>query len=140
MIWGVLSLLALVAAWYWHEGRWDRRLFRPEPGRTCANIDGRAANDWLRGRPDTQVLDVRSPGEFAGGALPGAINIPLGDAAFDARVGALDRDKPVLVYCAGGFRSRKAVERLKRFGFSNIQHIHRGYLSWKPRSAPQTSP
>ena len=47
---------------------------------------------------------------------------------------ALDKKKPVLVYCAGGFRSRKAVLKLKELGFQNIQHIHRGYLSWKPDS------
>ena len=78
------------------------------------------------------MLDVRSDGEFAGGALPGAVNVSLGDAAFDEKVGALDRSRPVLVYCAGGFRSRKAVAKLKELGFENIQHIHRGYMSWSP--------
>jgi rhodanese-related sulfurtransferase len=42
----------------------------------------------------------------------------------------------VLVYCAGGFRSRKAVAKLKELGFKNIQHIHRGYMSWKPDTQP----
>lgn len=51
---------------------------------------------------------------------------------FDSKVSALDKEKPVLVYCAGGFRSRKAVAKLKELGFQNIQHIHRGYMSWKP--------
>jgi rhodanese-related sulfurtransferase len=36
----------------------------------------------------------------------------------------------VLIYCAGGFRSRKAVVVLKELGFENIQHLHRGYGSW----------
>ena len=78
------------------------------------------------------MLDVRSEGEHAGGALPGAVNVSLGDPAFDEKTGALDRTRPVLVYCAGGFRSRKAVDRLKAMGFENIRHLHRGYLSWKP--------
>jgi rhodanese-related sulfurtransferase len=78
------------------------------------------------------VLDVRSDKEFAGGALPGAVNLSLGDAVFDEKAGALDRSRPVLVYCAGGFRSRQAVERLKAMGFQDIRHLHRGYLSWKP--------
>ena len=42
----------------------------------------------------------------------------------------LDRKKPVLVYCAGGFRSRKAVIVLKELGFENTQHLHGGYGSW----------
>ena len=132
MIWSLLIIIAIVACWYWYEGNWDRRLFHAEPGRVCANIDAKQANAWLREHPETQVLDVRSAGEYSEGALPKAINVSIGDAAFDSKVGALDKAKPVLVYCAGGFRSRKAVAKLKELGFENIQHIHRGYMSWKP--------
>ena len=132
MIWTLLILLAVVGGWHVYEAGWDRRLFSAAPGRVCANLNAAQANAWLREHPETQVLDVRSKSEHEGGALPGAVNISLGEACFDARVGALDREKPVLVYCAGGFRSRKAVARLKELGFKNIQHIHRGYMSWKP--------
>lgn len=138
MTWNVLLPLLLlglaVAGWYVFEGGWDRRLFAAEPGRVCANLGAAEAAAWLREHPETQVLDVRSDREHAAGALPGALNISLGEAAFDEKAGALDRDRPVLVYCAGGFRSRKAVERLKAMGFRDIRHLHRGYLSWKPES------
>lgn len=136
MIWILLSVTIIVAAWYWYEGGWDCSLFKAEPGCVCQNLSGAQANDWLRGHPETQVLDVRSKGEFEGGALPKAVNIPLGDAAFDSKVATLDKGKAVLVYCAGGFRSRKAVAKLKELGFQNIQHIHRGYMSWKPDARP----
>jgi rhodanese-related sulfurtransferase len=53
-------------------------------------------------------------------------------ALLHGKVASLDKKKPVLVYCAGGFRSRKAVVKLKELGFENIQHIHRGYMSWRP--------
>jgi hydroxyacylglutathione hydrolase len=132
MIWTLVIVVAVIGIWYVYEGGWDRRLFKEAPGRVCANLNADQANAWLRGHPETQVLDVRSRGEFEGGALPGAVNISIGDAAFDEKVAALDKAKPVLVYCAGGFRSRKAVARLKEFGFENIQHIHRGYMSWRP--------
>jgi rhodanese-related sulfurtransferase len=62
------------------------------------------------------------------------MNISIGDEAFERKVTALDKEKPVLVYCAGGFRIRKAVAKLKQLGFKNIQHIHRGYMSWKPET------
>lgn len=141
MIWTPLLVLAfvivaVVLGWYALEGGWDRRLFAPEAGKVRANLDAAEASAFLREHPGTQVLDVRSEGEFAGGALPGAVNVPLGDGAFEEKAGALDRGRPVLVYCAGGFRSRKAVERLKAMGFENIQHLHRGYLSWKPDKQP----
>ena len=125
-------LIVIVVGWYAFEGSWNRRLFTAEPGRVCANLNAEEAVVWLREHPETQVLDVRSDGEFAAGALPGAIHVSIGETDFDEQVGDLDRSRPVLVYCAGGFRSRQAVERLKVLGFENIQHLHRGYLSWKP--------
>jgi rhodanese-related sulfurtransferase len=134
----IIASAAAIGLWYWFEVRWDRRLFRAGPGGVCANLRAGQARQWLRDHPETQVVDVRSAGEFARGALPAAINISIGDDAFDAKAGRLDRDMPVLVYCAGGYRSRKAVERLKRLGFRSIQHLHRGYLSWKP--LPPTAP
>jgi rhodanese-related sulfurtransferase len=130
MIWSFVILVAVVAGWYLFEGHWDRRLFHAEPGRACVNLKAGEAQAWLRAHPETQVLDVRSTGEFAGGALPKAVNVSLGDPAFEGKVAALDRSRPVLVYCAGGYRSRKAVVKLKQLGFANIQHLHRGYLSW----------
>lgn len=136
MIWTLLILAAVVAGWYLFEGGWDRRLFQAEPGRVCVNLKAGQARAWLQEHPHTQVLDVRSAGEFAGGALPGAVNVSLGSADFEARVATLDRTKPVLVYCAGGYRSRKAVAMLKELQFENIQHLHRGYLSWPKSSSP----
>ena len=132
MIWTIVIVIAGVGLWYWYEGGWDRSLFKAAPGCVCENLNADQANAWLREHSETQVLDVRSKGEFEGGALPKALNISIGDEAFDTKVTALDKEKPVLVYCAGGFRSRKAVAKLKGLGFKNIQHIHRGYMSWKP--------
>jgi rhodanese-related sulfurtransferase len=136
MLWTLLIIATVVGLWYWYEGNWDSSLFKAAPGCVCANLNADQANAWLREHPETQVLDVRSTGEFSEGALPKAVNISIGDESFDAKVTALDKKKPVLVYCAGGFRSRKAVAKLKELGFENIQHIHRGYMSWKPDTQP----
>jgi len=43
----------------------------------------------------------------------------------------MDRDRPVLVYCAGGYRSRKTVEVLRSLGFRSVHHLHRGMLAWR---------
>jgi rhodanese-related sulfurtransferase len=139
MIWTIVIVIAAVGIWCWYEGGWDRSLFMAAPGCVCENLKGDQANAWLREHPETQVLDVRSKGEYEGGALPKAVNISIGDEAFDSKVGSFDKERPVLVYCASGFRSRKAVDRLKQLGFHNIQHIrhlHRGYMSWKPDTQP----
>jgi rhodanese-related sulfurtransferase len=136
MFWLILTLAAIVIGWFVYEGTWDTALFRAEPGRVCANLSATEAASWLREHPETQVLDVRSAQEFSGGAVPGAVNISLGSEDFEKQVGTMDRQKPVLVYCAGGYRSRKAVGKLKQLGFENIQHIHRGYMSWKSAATP----
>ena len=132
----LIIITLIVLGWYWFEGRWDRRLFKTEPDRVCVNIKPKAAKALLEAHSDTQVLDVRSDSEFSRGALPKAIHISIGDSAFVEKLGEFDKTKPVLVYCAGGFRSRKAVETLKNEGFVNIQHLHRGYYSWKHAGLP----
>lgn len=60
------------------------------------------------------VLDVRSAGEFRGGAYPGARNIPLQELS--GRMGELPQNKPIVVYCASGARSGMAARLLARAG------------------------
>jgi rhodanese-related sulfurtransferase len=57
-----------------------------------------------------QLVDVRSPQEYAAGALPGAVNVPLQD--IQAGIQQLDNEKPVIVYCASGMRSQQAAQLL----------------------------
>lgn len=61
------------------------------------------------------LLDVRSPTEFGGGALPGAKNIPV--QSLKSRMGELDKSRAVIVYCASGMRSSRAASTLKSAGF-----------------------
>jgi len=66
------------------------------------------------------LLDVRSPGEFAGAHLPGAVNIPVGEVG--GRAAELGpRERPIVVYCASGMRSASAASQLRALGF---QHVH----------------
>ena len=61
------------------------------------------------------VLDVRQPGEYHEGHVPGAVNIPTGQ--LPARLSDLDRDQPVYVACASGNRSSAMSEVLTATGF-----------------------
>jgi len=65
-----------------------------------------------------QVVDVRSPGEFAAGHAANSVNIPLPEIR--ERAGDLDRNRPVIVCCASGTRSALAALRLRRLGFSRV--------------------
>lgn len=80
----------------------------------------RAAKARLPGllRRGAVVVDVRSPEEFASGARPGSLNIPLG--ALEGRVKELDAAKPVIVCCASGARSAMAAGILARHGFKQV--------------------
>jgi rhodanese-related sulfurtransferase len=61
------------------------------------------------------LVDVRSPGEFAGGHIPGALNVPLPELG--ARAPELTKKgKPIVVYCASGMRSASASRVLQRAG------------------------
>jgi len=64
------------------------------------------------------VVDVRSPEEYAAGARPGSLNIPLGE--LETRAKELDASKPVIVCCASGARSAMAAGVLKRGGFKEV--------------------
>jgi len=75
------------------------------------------------------VVDVRTVEEFADGAYPGALNIPVQDLA--RRAGELPRGKPVVLYCASGARSAMGVRMLKASGFTDV--VNGGGLSDMPR-------
>ncbi len=61
------------------------------------------------------LLDVRTPGEWAGGHIAGAVLVPVGE--LDARLSEIPRDHPVVVYCASGVRSASATRTLLAAGF-----------------------
>ncbi len=65
---------------------------------------------------DTVVVDVRTPAEYAGGHLDGAINIDLQSPEFDATVSELDPEDEYVVYCQSGNRSAQAVAAMEAAG------------------------
>lgn len=66
------------------------------------------------------VIDVRTPDEFQTGHVAGAANIDLSSPDFADRVGALERDRTYVVYCASGARAATAVDHMKQLGFPRL--------------------
>ena len=64
------------------------------------------------------LIDVRSPGEFASGHINGSVNIPLDRIGSQLQV--LKKDKPIVVFCRSGNRSKAAKGLLEQKGFSNV--------------------
>lgn len=66
------------------------------------------------------VIDVRTPGEFSGGAIKGAVNIPYDEIA--AKIGQVEADKsrPIIVYCRSGARAGVARKSLIQLGYTQV--------------------
>jgi rhodanese-related sulfurtransferase len=85
--------------------------------------------DEALARGDVQVVDLRNPGELTGGTIPGAVPIPLAQLA--ARTGELDPTRPVVVYCAGGWRSSVGASLLRARGFADVSDVLGGFGAWQ---------
>lgn len=79
------------------------------------------------------VVDVREPGEYAAGHVPGAALIPMGQ--LPSRAGELDRAKPVYVVCASGNRSAAMTDFLRGAGF-DAYSVAGGTKGWALSGRP----
>ncbi|HSH86009.1 MAG: rhodanese-like domain-containing protein [Methylophilus sp.] len=93
----------------------------------------------LMSRKQVVVVDVREPDAFAQGHLQGARNIPL--SQLSARVTELVKfkDKPVLLVCQRGNRTRAAVKILKDNQFSGLHQLKGGMQDWSEAKMPVVS-
>lgn len=80
--------------------------------------------------PDVQLVDARTPGEYAAGHLAGATNLDWNGGRLQATVDQLDKTRPVLVYCASGRRSAEAREFLIEQGFNDVVDLQGGINAW----------
>ncbi len=74
------------------------------------------------------LIDIRNPGEREQGAIPGAIHLPL--AQLRDNLAEVPRDKPIVVHCAGGWRSSVAASLLRANGFKDVSDLLGGYNQW----------
>ncbi len=72
---------------------------------------------------DTIVIDVRTPEEFDGGHLAGALNINWESAEFMEAVSALDKSANYAIYCRSGNRSGQAIDMMASMGFTNLTNL-----------------
>lgn len=77
-----------------------------------------------------QLIDVRTPGEFASGHIKGSVNIPLDSLTRNLQ--KIKKDKPVITCCASGMRSASAKSILKANGYAEV-HNGGGWASLKSK-------
>ena len=94
-------------------------------------LEAPAFAEKIKNTPNAQILDVRTPQEFAGDHIENAKNINWLNADFATNATTLDKTKPVFVYCKAGSRSNKAAAKLEEMGFTNIYDLQGGILKWE---------
>jgi glyoxylase-like metal-dependent hydrolase (beta-lactamase superfamily II)/rhodanese-related sulfurtransferase len=106
---------------------------RPELTATIDRVSpALAAEQLASGEP--LAVDVRAPREREEKFVAGSVNIPLNHLA--ERLKELPADRPLLVYCAGGYRSSIAASLLQRHGFTRVAEIAGGLAAWETAHLP----
>lgn len=83
-----------------------------------------------------QLVDVRTPEEYAQGHLDGSANMDFYASDFEEQLSTLDPEKPVYVYCRSGGRSSKAATMLRNKGFKEVVNLQGGILAWESQQRP----
>ncbi len=86
------------------------------------------------------LIDVREPDEHAQGTIPGAVHIPRGFLELRIEKAVVDREAPVVLYCAAGTRSVLAVRSLVELGYTNVRSLTGGFNGWKKAGLPWEQP
>ena len=107
-----------------------KKLFTP-----VKSIDTQKAKNYMAEHQEGTytLLDVRQPGEYESEHIPGAKLIPL--PGLKDGLSRLDKQKPVIAYCASGGRSLAAAQLLSGLGFKEIYNLQGGIKAWQGQKA-----
>jgi rhodanese-related sulfurtransferase len=105
------------------------------PGPPIPQVDVTEAERRLREDPDRPLLvDVREAYEFAGVRAPGAVLVPM--SSFQARIGDLPTDRPLMIVCHLGSRSAAVAGFLIRSGRDDVVNVAGGMDAWERGGLP----
>jgi thioredoxin 1 len=123
----LLAVILLVAVWLEVVGQGKKLVL---------NADDFQAQ--IASLSDEQIVDVRTAEEFEKGFINGALNVNINSPEFRSQVSALDKSRPVLVYCLSGSRSTKAAEYMRKEGFVAVYELKGGLVQWNSKRKPLT--
>jgi glyoxylase-like metal-dependent hydrolase (beta-lactamase superfamily II)/rhodanese-related sulfurtransferase len=110
---------------------------RPELIKFTERLSAQFAAELLSSSEPPLAIDVRGPREREQKHIEGSVSIPLTRLADNLKT--LPRDRPLLVYCAGGYRSSIAASLLQRRGFDPVSEIAGGIAAWEAAKLPVRS-
>jgi len=108
--------------------------FQQGQGGKVKDIDVETFSTLIDSRPGN-ILDVRTPNEWEGGIIEGAIQINFYDDNFIVKATQLNKNKVIYIYCKAGGRSSKAAKQLKEKGY-RIFNLLGGFDTWKEAKKP----
>ena len=82
------------------------------------------------------VIDVCEPSEFAAGHVKGARNVPLGQLEQQLPTIVKNKATPVILVCASGMRSSRAVSTARKLGYEHAHSLAGGMRSWREAALP----
>ena len=116
LIWGA-AIIAVIGVGF---------LILSPKGGSVENVDAARMAELVD--QGVRVIDVRTPGEYDAGRIPGAENIPVNEV--EAASASWDPAQPIAIYCATGSRSVGVVDYLSQQGFAEVYHYDAGIVTW----------
>lgn len=105
---------------------------QPSPAQTA--LDAAQTETMLKADKTVQLVDLRTPAELKQtGKIEGAKVINYNSPDFQAQIAQLDKEKPVIVYCAAGGRSPRAAAQMVKIGFKKVFDYTGGMNDWMAR-------
>ena len=104
-------------------------IWRFIPTKGVKQINTTQLKNELAADKNTQLIDVRTPGEFKSNHIRGFKNIPLNELVEKAPK-QLKLEQEIVVICQSGMRSNKASKLLKKLGFKNVTNVKGGMSAW----------
>lgn len=112
----VVMVTGLTALFVWLKGRNTERA--PASSAMVVSPEDDAARNVV-------LVDVRTPEEYRAGHKEGALNIPVDEVEQLAPQLLPDKNAVILLYCRTGKRADKAMETLRKMGYSHLENLHR---------------
>ena len=110
---------------------------RPELMMSTERLSAQVAADRMASAEPGKaplMVDVRAPGERQQKRIAGSVSIPL--STLGNRLAELPAGRPLLIHCAGGYRSSIAASLLQRHGFTDVSEIAGGITAWETGKLP----
>ncbi len=92
----------------------------------------------LEKQEDFLLVDVREESEWSEGKIPGAIYLGKGIIERDIESTEPNKNKEIILYCQGGFRSALAAESIQNMGYKNSISMSGGFSEWTNNNFPVT--